>query len=59
MSKVPSIVPISDLREDAANILSRMKNFENPYTEDDLFALAMGTGEKGISKTGFRFLARR
>ena len=30
MSKVPSIVPISDLREDAANILSRMKNSHEP-----------------------------
>ena len=30
MSKVPSIVPISDLREDAANILSKMKNSHEP-----------------------------
>ena len=30
MSKVPSIVPISDLREDAANILGRMKNSHEP-----------------------------
>jgi len=30
MSKVPSIVPISDLRDDAANILGRMKNSHEP-----------------------------
>jgi prevent-host-death family protein len=30
MSKVPSIVPISDLRGDAANILGRMKNSREP-----------------------------
>ena len=30
MSKVPSIVPISDLREDAANILDRMKKSHEP-----------------------------
>jgi prevent-host-death family protein len=30
MSKVPAIVPISDLREDAANILSRMKKTHEP-----------------------------
>jgi len=30
MSKVPSIVPISDLREDAANILGRMKHSHEP-----------------------------
>ena len=30
MSKVPFIVPISDLREDAANILGRMKSSHEP-----------------------------
>jgi prevent-host-death family protein len=30
MSKVPAIVPISDLREDAANILGRMKKSHEP-----------------------------
>ena len=30
MSKVPSIVPISDLREDAANILDRMRKSQEP-----------------------------
>ena len=30
MSKVPAIVPISDLREDAANILGRMKKSQEP-----------------------------
>ena len=30
MSKVPAIVPISDLREDAANILGRMKRTREP-----------------------------
>jgi prevent-host-death family protein len=30
MSKVPSIVPISDLREDAANILDRMRRSHEP-----------------------------
>ena len=30
MSKVPSIVPISDLRDDAANILGRMKKNHEP-----------------------------
>jgi prevent-host-death family protein len=30
MSKVPSIVPISDLREDAANILGRMRKSHEP-----------------------------
>ena len=30
MSKVPAIVPISDLREDAANILGRMKKSREP-----------------------------
>jgi prevent-host-death family protein len=30
MSKVPAIVPISDLREDAANILDRMKKSHEP-----------------------------
>jgi prevent-host-death family protein len=30
MSKVPSIVPISDLREDAANILSKLKSSHEP-----------------------------
>ncbi len=30
MSKVPAIVPISDLREDAANILGRMKKTHEP-----------------------------
>jgi prevent-host-death family protein len=30
MSKVPAIIPISDLREDAANILGRMKKSNEP-----------------------------
>jgi len=30
MSKVPSIVPISDLRDDAANILGRMRKSHEP-----------------------------
>ncbi len=30
MSKVPAIIPISDLREDAANILGRMKKTNEP-----------------------------
>ena len=30
MSKVPAIVPISDLRGDAANILGRMKKTHEP-----------------------------
>ena len=30
MSRVPAIVPISDLREDAANILGRMKKSHEP-----------------------------
>ena len=30
MSKVPAIVPISDLRKDAANILGRMKKSNEP-----------------------------
>jgi prevent-host-death family protein len=30
MSKVPAIVPVSDLREDAANILGRMKKSNEP-----------------------------
>ena len=30
MSKVPAIVPISDLRKDAANILDRMKKSHEP-----------------------------
>jgi prevent-host-death family protein len=30
MSKVPAIVPISDLREDAANILGRMRRTHEP-----------------------------
>jgi prevent-host-death family protein len=30
MSKVPAIVPISDLRENAANILDRMKKSHEP-----------------------------
>lgn len=30
MSKFPAIVPISDLREDAANILDRMKKSHEP-----------------------------
>lgn len=30
MSKVPAIVPISDLRDDAANILGRMKKSQEP-----------------------------
>ena len=30
MSKVPSIVPISELREDAANILGRMRKSHEP-----------------------------
>jgi prevent-host-death family protein len=30
MSKVPAIIPISDLREDAANILDRMKKSHEP-----------------------------
>ncbi len=30
MGKVPAIVPISDLREDAANILGRMKKTHEP-----------------------------
>jgi prevent-host-death family protein len=30
MSKVPAIVPISDLREDAANVLDRVKNSHEP-----------------------------
>ena len=30
MSRVPAIVPISDLREDAANILDRMKKSHEP-----------------------------
>ena len=30
MSRVPAIVPISDLREDAANILDRMRKSHEP-----------------------------
>ena len=30
MSKVPAIIPVSDLREDAANILGRMKKSNEP-----------------------------
>lgn len=30
MSRVPAIIPISDLREDAANIVGRMKNSREP-----------------------------
>lgn len=30
MSKVPAIVPVSDLRQDAANILDRVKNSREP-----------------------------
>ena len=30
MSKVPAIVPISDLRKDAANILEQMKRSHDP-----------------------------
>ena len=30
MSKVPAIVPISDLRDDAANVLERMKKSQEP-----------------------------
>lgn len=30
MSKVPAIVPISDLRENAANVLDRMKKSQEP-----------------------------
>jgi prevent-host-death family protein len=30
MSKVPAIVPISDLRDDAANVLERMKKSREP-----------------------------
>ncbi len=30
MSKVPAIVPISDLREDAANILDRVRKSHGP-----------------------------
>jgi prevent-host-death family protein len=30
MSKVPAIVPISDLRDDAANVLDRMKKSREP-----------------------------
>jgi prevent-host-death family protein len=30
MSKVPAIVPISDLRDDAANVLDRMKESREP-----------------------------
>jgi prevent-host-death family protein len=30
MTKVPAIVPVSDLREDAANILGRMKKSHEP-----------------------------
>jgi len=30
MSKVPAIIPISDLRKDAANILGRMKKTHEP-----------------------------
>ena len=30
MSKVPAIVPISDLREDAANVLDRMRKSREP-----------------------------
>jgi prevent-host-death family protein len=30
MSKVPAIVPVSDLREDAAGILGRMKKSHEP-----------------------------
>ena len=30
MSKVPAIVPISDLRDDAANVLDRMKKSQEP-----------------------------
>jgi len=30
MSKVPAIVPVSDLREDAAGILDRMKKSHEP-----------------------------
>ncbi len=30
MSKVPAIIPVSDLREDAANILGRMRKSHEP-----------------------------
>jgi prevent-host-death family protein len=30
MSKVPTIIPISDLREDAANIIDRMRKSREP-----------------------------
>jgi len=30
MSKVPAIVPISDLRDDAANVLERMRKSQEP-----------------------------
>jgi prevent-host-death family protein len=30
MNKVPAIIPVSDLREDAANILGRMKRSHEP-----------------------------
>jgi prevent-host-death family protein len=30
MSKVPAIVPISDLRDDAASVLERMKQSQEP-----------------------------
>ena len=30
MSKVPAIIPISDLRDDAANVLERMKKSQEP-----------------------------
>jgi prevent-host-death family protein len=30
MSKVPAIVPITDLRDDAANVLDRMKRSREP-----------------------------
>jgi prevent-host-death family protein len=30
MSKVPAIVPISDLRDDAANVLDRLKKSREP-----------------------------
>lgn len=30
MSKVPAIVPVSDLRDDAANILDRLKQSREP-----------------------------
>ena len=30
MSKVPAIVPVSDLRDDAANILDRLKKSREP-----------------------------